>query len=844
MIFDPASAPHLKPWLVRTLEPICDAEPGALAEYILALLKHNVPEADMRKELQVQLEEFLESECAPFINTLFTVLRTKSYLPYSTNPPSPRPTNSQDEGIAIPLDEIMGASAGPSDNRSRKRNMADDLVDGRPIKGARLNVDGDFSRYGNGNGGGWGGRPQMDGAGHMAAYGMGMGMNTGVLNGGRRPNGYQPPGQKRGICRDYHNHGFCARGDMCKYSHGDDAVIPSQLYSMPPMMPLNYLYNMFNPAAAGYDPNDSRMDIRPGGRQNQRAPIIPRVQQEDGSHALQPLSTSGELPVIQDLTPSAPPNSGNPEGDPGSSLQHQHQQQQQAFPGMHNPMAMLPGFDPAMFAGMQPNFGGMPFAPPMEAAPSSGSDGSGPSGRDNNNFRGRGGRPHRGRGGFGADASSFRPPRRGDKTLVVEKIPDDKLSIEQISNWFKKFGNVKNVAVDPHGAKALVSFGTHEEAHAAWKSEDAVFNNRFVKVFWHKPMEGHGQAGQRALAASATLVANLAAKDAGPANASSSTGTASTSTSAAPSTPGPKKSTTQSAASAALAAKQELLEKQIAEQKSLMEKLSTVTPEEKKEIMSRLRKLGEEMSSGTSSVTTSSTTTSTKGKAVDTEPKEGSVVDKDVEMQSAPSTEPAEETTGQLKARLEKLKAEAASLGISESGETAYSGYRGGYRGRGRGRGSFYRGGPPIMRGGPPRGSLKLDNRPKKLLVKGIDESQSQTVREWYESLGQVDNIETVAGGDVLVSFKSRAAAEQGLGKGSHIPGVGKVQIAWYTGKPSTTTTGSSQPPPGSATTTTTSTTTTKDGTSALATREPSPVHEDEEVIASGWGEDDSMGML
>ncbi len=38
----------------------CDAEPGALADYILALLKHNAPESDLRKELIAQLEEFLE----------------------------------------------------------------------------------------------------------------------------------------------------------------------------------------------------------------------------------------------------------------------------------------------------------------------------------------------------------------------------------------------------------------------------------------------------------------------------------------------------------------------------------------------------------------------------------------------------------------------------------------------------------------------------------------------------------------------------------------------------------------------------------------------------------------
>ena len=38
----------------------CDAEPGALADYILALLRHNVPESEMRTELAAQLDEFLE----------------------------------------------------------------------------------------------------------------------------------------------------------------------------------------------------------------------------------------------------------------------------------------------------------------------------------------------------------------------------------------------------------------------------------------------------------------------------------------------------------------------------------------------------------------------------------------------------------------------------------------------------------------------------------------------------------------------------------------------------------------------------------------------------------------
>ena len=98
----------------------------------------------------------------------------------------------------------------------------------------------------------------------------------------------------------------------------------------------------------------------------------------------------------------------------------------------------------------------------------------------------------------------------------------------------------------------------------------------------------------------------------------------------------------------------------------------------------------------------------------------------------------------------------AASLGIDPLAESAPA-YP--YRGRGRGRGrAFYRG---AARGGPPRTSMKLDNRPKKLLVKDVGSDGVQAVRDWYEAGGQVDAVETLENGDVVVTFRTRAAAEQ-----------------------------------------------------------------------------------
>jgi hypothetical protein len=59
------------------------------------------------------------------------------------------------------------------------------------------------------------------------------------------------------------------------------------------------------------------------------------------------------------------------------------------------------------------------------------------------------------------------------------------------------------------------------------------------------------------------------------------------------------------------------------------------------------------------------------------------------------------------------------------------------------------------------RASMKLDNRPKKLLVQDIGSDSIQAVRDWYEAGGQVDAFETLENGDVVVTFRSRAAAEQ-----------------------------------------------------------------------------------
>lgn len=431
--------------------------------------------------------------------------------------------------------------------------------------------------------------------------------------------------------------GYCARGALCKYSHGDDAFVPSQLFPMNtsgpipfmPMFPNGAMPFTMPGAGAAYDPHEARLDMHPNGGmmgmndRPQRPAVVPRRWQDPSNQR-----TSGELPVIQDLTPQ--------DAAAGASSQ-------------------------AVQNGIQENSSSQTQGGDMDVegtavAPS-------PSG-SRSAFTGRG--PHRGRGTFPGDAQSFRPERRNDKTLVVEKIPQDKLSLDAVNGWFKRFGTVTNVAIDVQSSKALVSFSEHREAFAAWKSEDAVFNNRFVKVFWHRPLEGHGVKGTRMLAASAPLVASISGRPPASANSASPASPAQaepTTSSLAPapapaSTPTPRKPPVSTVASG-LAAKQKLLEQQIAEQKSLMAALATASGEEKKSLMARLRKLGEEIQPSSALVASSHSSSPAASQVPEHEQKERHRLDRELEIHHAASSG---ESTEELQAKLAKLREEVWAM--------------------------------------------------------------------------------------------------------------------------------------------------------------------------------------
>ncbi|KAF4530887.1 hypothetical protein B566_EDAN018868, partial [Ephemera danica] len=73
-------------------------------------------------------------------------------------------------------------------------------------------------------------------------------------------------------------------------------------------------------------------------------------------------------------------------------------------------------------------------------------------------------------------------PRKGNPancSLELKKVPRGLNNITHLNNHFSRFGKIVNIQA------AIVTFSSHAEANAAYRSTEAVLNNRFIKVFWH-----------------------------------------------------------------------------------------------------------------------------------------------------------------------------------------------------------------------------------------------------------------------------------------------------------------------------------------------------------------------
>ncbi|KAG2174857.1 hypothetical protein INT43_005919 [Umbelopsis isabellina] len=363
---------------------------------------------------------------------------------------------------------------------------------------------------------------------------------------------------------------------------------------------------------------------------------------------------------------------------------------------------------------------------------------------------GRGGPRGRGRGGFQASGGRSHHNRH-NSTIIVENIPPEHCVIDKVNEYFKQFGTITNISLQPETSKAVIQYSNHAEADAAYSSPEVIFNNRFVKVYWQKT-ENKDQEGAavttppkpaqpKTFEPSPEVVAAKAAEFAKLKEA---------------------KAKQQQARMQTMLelqkSKEQLIQKQIEEQKMLMEKLANAkTPEERSAIKQALNDIVNGASSPAPTPTFAPTAEApdTSSEAAQTE--EGK----------------KEETAEELKAKLARLEAEAAALGLHGASP----------RGRGRGRGGYYatRGRGSWPRGGAVQKSYRLDNRTTKLMVKNLPQEEKDKLRQHFEQFGQLESVSYKDDiGSLVVQFKNRREAEVALARGANTLQGNALEMAWY----------------------------------------------------------------
>lgn len=575
-----------KCWLAKTLEPICDAEPGALAKYIIALVKKDKPEPELKAACLDNLEVFLQSHTRTYVDKLFEALSSRVYLENASRPGSPPSAAGSQQGTAGPEpsaattvastlatstgtavsgsvlttqrslqrtsdDEISDddrdhrrrqspgtgsrAHSGDREREDRRRNRTDGRAIGR--RGVMGPMQDRYSRHDRRRGND--SRSPLGRARSRSPIRSNHLRDSALASIGRRENlgvsGMQPfsandtvspvpvlgnvvptvpvihnewsknlptsfnlpppPFLPKARCRDFDEKGFCLRGEFCSFDHGSDPVVVDDISNM-----LRF----------------------PQGNKSQPPAIGLNI----------PLAVPVQLPVHQGMTapsghgPSAIPSlaSGAGLGDTSASNRNLHRPPPSLLANEpYNPEAPAirgPGQSAGYWNGVQRNNRSITQSPPTAVQPYDPvyatpitrnvitiqrvpdvepTTEQQPRNRNlptdvSTNFRQSSRRPGRGnyRGSypsrFGAARRPYTQETPGNTSLQVKNVPSMYNNIAKLNEHFTKFGNVVSIQIafdgDPEGA--LVTFSKNSEANAAYRSSEPMFNNRFIKLFWHR----------------------------------------------------------------------------------------------------------------------------------------------------------------------------------------------------------------------------------------------------------------------------------------------------------------------------------------------------------------------
>lgn len=251
-----------------------DADADVLAEYVLALLRHEGTVEEVRALCEAEIPDFLKEDTSVFVNDVFNAIQYRSYLPGGG---LPRPNAAAVPPQGLPYDDLPTPSDTLTQNGSRKRSYHDrgdvqmqdaaDYYNNQPRsykqprrgRGGRMD-DANGFRGGSATGGypaagvyqipptygaptpgaqqpfdpnSFDPNNPMEAMLRLQAMGLPLPPLPPFPQPGQQQQQHpkQPP-RRRQRCRDYDTKGYCARGSSCMFEHGTDSIF------VPPVMPL------------------------------------------------------------------------------------------------------------------------------------------------------------------------------------------------------------------------------------------------------------------------------------------------------------------------------------------------------------------------------------------------------------------------------------------------------------------------------------------------------------------------------------------------------------------------------------------------------------------------------
>jgi len=470
-------------WLMKKLQPVCDADPTALAKYVMALLKKDKSENELKNLCLEQLDVFLKKETEPFVEDLFEAIRCKSYL-----------RNSESQTVIATLEKtnekaketksskvISSRSRSPRSRDARHRSPADQRRRAAEEYRSRRRSP-DTRRYYNRR------RSRSVSPRRRARFSTSPHRRK---HRNSSPNRRSPHrkrsrslssesirknqdsnGKKIERCSDYDGKGFCMKGDHCPYDHGTDAIsVGNEDLD-------DVVSSALNQPDFDETENSNRIVSLNSENTNSIAKTLrPNPQMSSSLHpsvmSLPPPSLVTGHPAGIGLPPDhimrnfPPPAAINVNIPPPNILHSINKHISLSVPPPpYNPELPSLNKNDRSIANLPLNMTELNLRKRII----------------NENVNQQSDAPQ-------IKRTFFNSGYNAKRTLYIINIPLHLNNITKLNEHFSRFGAINNIQVkyDLKPDQAIVEFAHHNSARAAHHDTNAVLNNRFIKVFWYDP---------------------------------------------------------------------------------------------------------------------------------------------------------------------------------------------------------------------------------------------------------------------------------------------------------------------------------------------------------------------